>query len=74
MPRWGLAGGPAAAVRGRCDGAKDRAGLHDRPHALGEAGLLAVLEVAARTKIMLDTVDGWLLRQPSPLVVKRGGW
>jgi hypothetical protein len=35
---------------------------------------LAVLEVAARTKIMLDTVDGWLPRQPSLLVVKRGGW
>jgi hypothetical protein len=32
---------------------------------------LAVLEVAARTKIMLDAVDDWLLRQPSLLVVKK---
>jgi hypothetical protein len=28
----------------------------------------AVLEVAARTKIMLDAIDDWLLRQPSLLL------
>jgi hypothetical protein len=44
------------------------------PGGYPSAQQLAVLEVAARTKIMRDTVDGWLLRQPSPLVVKRGGW
>jgi hypothetical protein len=32
---------------------------------------LAVLEVAARTKVMLDAVDDWLLRQPSLVVVKK---
>jgi hypothetical protein len=32
---------------------------------------LAVIEVAARTKVMLDAVDDWLLRQPSLLVVKK---
>jgi hypothetical protein len=32
---------------------------------------LALIEVAARTKIMLDAVDDWLLRQPSLAVVKK---
>ena len=32
---------------------------------------LAVLEVAARTKVMLDAVDDWLLRQPSLVVGKK---
>jgi hypothetical protein len=32
---------------------------------------LAVLEVAARTKVMRDAVDDWLLRQPSLLVARK---
>jgi hypothetical protein len=32
---------------------------------------LAVLEMAARTKVMLDGVDDWLLRQPSLVAVRK---